>query len=55
MTPMLDWLTQHGATLVLVMFFIALVGFALWAYAPRNKQKLEDHAQIPLRETEKND
>jgi len=29
----------------LLLFFVAIVG---WAYAPRRRRRLEEHARIPL-------
>jgi cbb3-type cytochrome oxidase subunit 3 len=48
---MIDWLSNHGGTLVLLMFFTMFLAFALWAFLPRNKQRMEHYAQIPLKET----
>jgi cbb3-type cytochrome oxidase subunit 3 len=34
----------------LLFFFAIFVGVAIWAYLPRNKQKIEAYKQIPLKE-----
>ena len=37
-----------------VVWFTALfIGIVLWAYWPRRKAEMEDHAQIPLRDDER--
>lgn len=45
-----DWLAMHGQLTVLLVFFGIFVGFAVWAYAPANKAKLEKYGHIPLEE-----
>ena len=52
---MMDILAAHGGTVVLVVFFSLFVGIGLWAYRPANKQKLEDYARIPLKESDDGD
>ena len=47
---MMEWLAAQGGVLVLVMFFVAFLGFALWAYLPSNKKRMEDCGHIPLKE-----
>jgi len=47
---MIDWVSQHSGLIILLAFFTAFVGIAIWAYLPENKARLEDHAQIPLKE-----
>ena len=47
---MIDWLAQHGQLAVLLMFFGIFMGFAVWAYRPANKAKLEKYGHIPLEE-----
>jgi len=47
---MIDWLAIHGALLVLLAFFCVFLAFAAWAYIPKNKDKMNDYGQIPLRE-----
>lgn len=39
-----------GGTFMLVVFTVAFVGIAIWAYLPRNKARMNDYAEIPLRE-----
>ena len=46
----MDWLMQNGSTAVTVIFFLTFVGFGAWAYAPRNKAKMEEHGNIPFKE-----
>lgn len=41
-------------TWMLVFFFAVFVAIAFWAFRPKNKQKMKDHAKIPLKE-EQND
>jgi len=50
---MMDWLVAHGGVLVLVMFFVMFLSFAYWAFQPKNKDRMNEYGQIPLRE--KND
>ena len=47
---MMDWVAEHGSLLVLITFFALFLGFAVWAYAPANKRKMETYGQIPLQE-----
>lgn len=47
---MIDWFLDHAPQIGLIGFFVAFVFIALWAYAPRNKAKLQAHAYIPLKE-----
>jgi cbb3-type cytochrome oxidase subunit 3 len=44
---------DHAPLIALLFFFIVFVGIAFWALKPSNKQRLQAHAQIPLKE-EKN-
>jgi cbb3-type cytochrome oxidase subunit 3 len=48
---MIDWLSDNGGMLVLVLFFTMFLVFAGWALAPGNKKKMEDYGHIPLKET----
>ena len=36
--------------IVLVAFSIAFVGIAIWAFAPRNKNKINAYGTIPFKE-----
>ena len=36
--------------IVLVAFTAAFVGIAFWAYAPRNKARLQSYGDIPFHE-----
>lgn len=47
---MITWFLDHAPTIGLTGFFVAFIFIALWAYAPRNKSKLQAHAQIPFKE-----
>lgn len=49
---MIEWLSQHGGSVILVCFFSAFTGIGIWLCIPKNKARLERHAEIPLRETE---
>lgn len=48
----LDHLAQHGPLASLLLFFTLFMVFALWAYLPRNKARLESYGRIPLNEPE---
>ena len=47
---MIDWLIAHGSMMVLLLFFAIFLGFAFWAYAPRNRMRMDDYGHIPLKE-----
>ncbi len=49
---MMDWLATHGGTMVLLMFFAMFLMFAVWAFAPGNKKRMEAYGQIPLKEND---
>lgn len=48
-------LAQHGPLASLVLFFTMFLGFALWAYLPRNKARFESYGLIPLSEPDESD
>lgn len=48
----LDMVAAHSGHIMLVSFFVGFVGIAVWAYRPANRAKLEQHRDIPFRETE---
>ena len=48
---MIDWLADRGGIVVLVVFFTMFLGFAFWAFTPANKNRMNEHGQIPLKET----
>lgn len=48
---MIDTLAQYSGYIVLVGFFTAFVGIAIWAYRPANKKTIENYRDIPFRET----
>lgn len=37
-----------GGIIVLIAFFVAFAGIALWAYLPANKDKMTQHGNIPF-------
>jgi cbb3-type cytochrome oxidase subunit 3 len=43
-------LYQYCGYIVLLGFFIAFVGIAVWTYRPANKDALEALGRIPLQE-----
>lgn len=45
-------LAQYGPLASLLLFFSMFMGFALWAYLPRNKARFESYGRIPLNEPE---
>lgn len=49
MAGLMNIVAEHGRLAVLLLFFVMFVGFALWAYAPRNKSKMERCGEIPLK------
>lgn len=34
--------------LTTILFFVTMVGWTLWAFAPSQKQRMEEDARIPL-------
>jgi|GEM_PF-1491559 cbb3-type cytochrome oxidase subunit 3 len=52
MATVLDWITAHSGHIMLVSFFAGFAGIVLWAYRPANRARLEQHRDIPFRETE---
>mgnify|MGYP003386828521 CR=1 FL=1 len=51
---MMGWVADRAGTLGLVIFFTIFVVAVIWTFAPKNKQKLEQYGNIPLRETKDN-
>ena len=49
---MIDILAKHGPSAVTLLFFVLFIGIAIWAFRPANKQKLQDYAKIPLKESQ---
>ena len=47
---MMDWLVQHGPLVATLCFFVGFVGIALWAYLPRNRERMNQYGQIPFKE-----
>jgi cbb3-type cytochrome oxidase subunit 3 len=51
----MSFVIEHAPTIGTVFFFTAFVWIAFKAYHPRNKEKLQNHAFIPLKEEPRND
>jgi cbb3-type cytochrome oxidase subunit 3 len=49
---MIDWLALYSGYVVLLAFFTAFVGIAVWVYFPAHKGKLEQHRDIPFKGVE---
>jgi len=47
---MIDFIIKNSGLISLVGFFSFFGVTFIWAMLPRNKQKLEDYKNIPLRE-----
>ena len=47
---MMDALLHHGPMIALIGFFAGFLGIAIYAYAPANKKKMQQHADIPFKE-----
>lgn len=47
---MIDWLAQHAGMIGLLLFVTMFLIFAAWAYAPSNKERMKQDAEIPFRE-----
>lgn len=45
-----DEIRALSGTLGLIIFVVAFAIVAWWAYNPKNKDKMEEHANIPLNE-----
>jgi cytochrome c oxidase cbb3-type subunit IV len=41
---------SFAASLWVVWFFVLFIGIIVWAFWPKRRKQLEDHAQIPLRD-----
>lgn len=39
-----------GGMLVLIAFVLAFIGIVVWAFLPRNKERMKKDAEIPFRE-----
>ncbi|NBX74451.1 MAG: cbb3-type cytochrome c oxidase subunit 3 [Alphaproteobacteria bacterium] len=46
----MTWFIDHAPQIGLIFFFVVFLLVAVWAYWPANKQKLEQHASIPLKD-----
>lgn len=44
----MDIIALHSGLIVTVLFFAMFTGIAIWSYLPRNKQRLQSYARIPL-------
>ncbi len=49
---MTNWLFEYSGYAVLLAFFTAFIGIVFWVYRPSNKDKIEQHRDIPFREAE---
>jgi len=47
---MIEWISQYSGLIVLVWFSTLFAGITVWTLAPRNKEALIRHAEIPLKE-----
>ncbi len=43
-------LMSHFEGVLLVLMMVIFIGIAVWAYAPRNRKRMDDSAQIPMRD-----
>ena len=43
------FLSSNAGTVGLLFFFVIFTGIAIWAYLPRNREKLEAHKFIPIK------
>lgn len=50
----MDWISLYPAlkSLWVVWFFLVFTGIVAWALWPSRRRRLEEHATIPLRDTE---
>jgi cbb3-type cytochrome oxidase subunit 3 len=48
----MDFLLMNTGLIATLLFFGVFTGIALWAYWPANKDRLQNHAYIPLKEGE---
>jgi cytochrome c oxidase cbb3-type subunit IV len=46
----MEYIAGHSGIIVSLLFFTMFMGILLWAYWPGNKQRLQEHAMIPLKE-----
>ncbi len=49
---MIEWLSHYSGYFVLLAFFTAFTGIAIWAYWPKNRARLESYKEIPLKGAE---
>ena len=49
---MMNWILAHGSLTVLVLFFSLFIIFGFWAFRPRNRDRMDEYGQIPLREND---
>lgn len=47
---MIEALSQYSGYVMLLGFFAGFCGIAIWVFLPKNKDILNKHAEIPLRE-----
>jgi len=50
----MDWIqiSSAAASLWVAWFFVLFTGIVAWAFWPKRRRTLEEHAQIPLRDDE---
>lgn len=48
----MNFLLMNTGLIATLFFFTVFSGIALWAYWPSNKTRLQNHAYIPLKETD---
>lgn len=51
----MNFLLEHSTLIGLIFFFSVFVFIAVRTYQPKRKQKMKEHAQIPLKEDNIND
>lgn len=44
--------SADAGTISLLFFFIIFSGVTIWAYRPKNRDRLESYREIPFREDE---
>lgn len=49
---MINWLAENAGMTGLLFFFSVFCGIVYWAFRPSQKQIIEDHKYIPLKEDE---
>ena len=52
MAVFLSHVTSYLPTIMLLLFFFAFVGIVIMTFNPKQKEKLEEYGQIPLKEND---